>query len=254
MSAAEPPQGANSAPVGGSAAAKPQARGNHTSAAGPSQGTGAPRVVKARTNPSVPRALSTDARAKLAAYLDLLAKWNRVYNLTAIRDRAQMQSHHVDDALAVLPFLPDNAGLRLLDVGSGGGIPGIPLAIARPDWHVVLLDSNGKKVTFLTQAAIDIGLANVRAVAARIEDYAPEAKFDVVISRAFSDLSTFAQRATRLVAADGVIVAMKGALPQGEIDALPHDIEIAAAPALDVPGLDAQRHLVVMRAARGAPA
>jgi 16S rRNA (guanine527-N7)-methyltransferase len=194
--------------------------------------------------------LPLGAREKLDAYLDLLAKWNRVYNLTAIRDRRQMRSHHVADALAVLPFLPDAPGLRLLDVGSGGGIPGIPLAIARPDWRVALLDANRKKAAFLTQAAIELELPNVRAIASRIEDLASDERFDVVISRAFSDLRTFALSAAPHVADDGVIVAMKGVLPRDEIDALPKDFVITATPALDVPGLDAQRHLVVMRVVR----
>ena len=201
--------------------------------------------------PRVDPPLPADARDKLDAYLDLLAKWNRVYNLTAIRDRRQMESHHVSDALAVLPFLPDAPGLTLLDVGSGGGIPGIPLAIARPEWRIVLLDANRKKVAFLTQAAIELGLANVRAVASRIEDFAPGERFDVVISRAYSDLRTFAEAAAPHVSDHGMIVAMKGALPRDEIDALPKGILVTATPALDVPGLDARRHLVVMRAVRG---
>ncbi|HEX6138526.1 MAG TPA: 16S rRNA (guanine(527)-N(7))-methyltransferase RsmG [Casimicrobiaceae bacterium] len=199
--------------------------------------------------------LPADARERLDAYLDLLAKWNRVYNLTAIRERRHMESQHVNDALAVLPFLPDAPCSRLLDVGSGGGIPGIPLAIARPDWRVVLLDANTKKATFLTQAAIELGLANVRVVASRVEQFAPGAPFDVVISRAFSDLPTFALAASRLAAADGIIVAMKGALPADEIAALPNGVVVTATPALVVPGLDARRHLVIMRAARsGGPA
>jgi 16S rRNA (guanine527-N7)-methyltransferase len=194
-------------------------------------------------------ALPAGVPEKLSAYLDLLAKWNRVYNLTAIRDRAQMQSHHIDDALAILPHLPDARGTRVLDVGSGGGIPGIPLAIARPGWCVVLLDANGKKAAFLTQAAIELGLANVRAVASRVEDYAPDERFDIVISRAFSDLRTFAEAAAKHVDAGGIIVAMKGAFPRDEIDALPDRIEVIATPWLDVPGLDAERHLVLMRPA-----
>lgn len=204
-------------------------------------------AVSMRSAPALP----AEARAKLDAYLDLLAKWNRVYNLTAIRERRQMESHHVSDALAVLPFLPDESGLSLLDVGSGGGIPGIPLAIARPAWRVVLLDANRKKVAFLTQAVIELGLANARAVASRIEDFAPGERFDVVISRAYSDLRAFAAAAAPHVADGGMIVAMKGALPQDEIDALPQDVVVTATPALDVPGLDARRHLVVMRAVRG---
>jgi 16S rRNA (guanine527-N7)-methyltransferase len=207
----------------------------------------APRSTIAPSAPTLPDAV----RSKLAAYLDLLAKWNRVYNLTAIRERPQMESHHVEDALAVLPWLPDVSGMRLLDIGSGGGIPGIPLAIARPDCQVVLLDANGKKVTFLTQAIIELGLANASAVASRIEDYHADARFDVVIARAFSDLRSFAVAARGHVNDGGVIVAMKGALPVPEIDALPGDIAVLATPALDVPGVAAERHLVIMRPLRG---
>ena len=195
--------------------------------------------------------LPPSARSKLSAYLDLLEKWNRVYNLTAIRNRAQMHALHVDDALSVLPWLPSNPGLRLLDVGSGGGVPGIPLAIARPDASVVLLDSNGKKASFLTQAAIELHLANVRAVASRIEAFSTAERFDVVISRAFSDLRTFAMAARRHLASGGAIFAMKGALPEDEIAALPADIEVTATPALDVPGVDASRHLVIMQSKGG---
>jgi 16S rRNA (guanine527-N7)-methyltransferase len=130
-------------------------------------------------------ALPQGAQRKLDAYLDLLAKWNRTYNLTAIRERAQMVTHHLHDALAVLPWLPDAPELRLLDVGSGGGVPGIPLAVARPAWQVVLLDSNHKKVAFLTQAIIELELRNVTAVASRVEEYIADVRFDVVISRTF---------------------------------------------------------------------
>jgi len=189
-----------------------------------------------------------DAAGKFSRYLDLLLKWNRTYNLTAIRERPRMITHHVQDALAVLPFLPAKPRLRVLDVGTGGGIPGIPLAIARPDWRFVLLDANHKKVAFVTQAAIELGLSNVTAVVARVEDFVADAPFDVVISRAFSDLRSFARLALPHVASDGVIAAMKGVLARDEIDALPRDIEVVATPALHVPGLDAARHLVLMRA------
>lgn len=187
------------------------------------------------------------APAKLAAYLALLAKWNRTYNLTAIREPARMVTHHLLDALAVLPQLPQRARLRMLDVGAGGGAPGIPLAIARPDWRVVLLDSNHKKAAFLTQAAIELALPNVTAVAGRVEDYAPEAPFDVVIARAFSDLRTFAESSAQHVAPGGALFAMKGVYPNEEIADLPGDIETVAATALTVPGLAASRHLIVMR-------
>jgi 16S rRNA (guanine527-N7)-methyltransferase len=205
-----------------------------------------PRTTSIDSPPSL-APLPAAARERLSAYLDLLAKWNRVYNLTAIRDRREMETLHASDALAVLPWLPDAHALCVLDVGSGGGVPGIPLAIARPHWRVVLVDSNRKKVAFLTQAAIELGLDNARAVATRIEDFASDAPFDVVISRAYSDLRTFARNALPHVADDGIIVAMKGALPRNEIDALPDDVAVTATPSLDVPGLDAERHLVIMR-------
>jgi 16S rRNA (guanine527-N7)-methyltransferase len=194
-------------------------------------------------------ALPRQARSTLDAYLALLAKWNRTYNLTAIRDPGQMVTHHVLDALAVLPHLPATEHTRVLDVGSGGGVPGLPIAIARPGWAVVLLDSNHKKGAFLQQAAIELGLANVEVVTARVEDYAPDARFDVVISRAFSDLATFARAGARHLVPGGRLVAMKGALPRGEIAQLSGGIRVVATPSLAVPGLDAQRHLVVMEAA-----
>ncbi|MGE5666853.1 MAG: 16S rRNA (guanine(527)-N(7))-methyltransferase RsmG [Betaproteobacteria bacterium] len=206
------------------------------------------RPTRAR-EPSIasPVAPPPGAQRKLDAYLDLLVKWNKVYNLTAIRDRADMVTHHLNDALAVLSHLPGAQSLRVLDVGTGAGVPGIPIAIARPRWRVVLLDANQKKVAFLTQAVIELGLANVDAVAVRVEDYRPAAPFDVIISRAFSDLATFARGALPHLAPQGRLVAMKGAYPQDEIAQLPGEVTIVAAPALDVPGLDAQRHLIIMR-------
>lgn len=190
--------------------------------------------------------LPAHAAERLAAFLALLAKWNRTYNLTAIRDPEQMVTHHALDALAVLAQLPRDDGLRLLDIGSGGGVPGLPLAIARPSWRCVLIDASQKKAAFLQQAAIELALPNVEAVNARIEDYTPGARFDVVISRAFSDLATFARAGLRLLAPGGRLYAMKGAYPSGEIAAVPASVRTVAAPALAVPGLAAQRHLVVM--------
>jgi 16S rRNA (guanine527-N7)-methyltransferase len=191
--------------------------------------------------------LPADAPERLQRYVDLLAKWNRTYNLTAIREPERMVTHHVLDALAVLPHLPARDGLRMLDVGSGGGVPGVPLAIARPQWRVTLLDSNSKKTTFLTQAAIELGLRNVDVATARVEAFAPPAPYDVVISRAFSELADFALGAARHLAGDGVLVAMKGVHPDEELAELPPHIEAIAAPPIDVPGLEAQRHLVVLR-------
>jgi 16S rRNA (guanine527-N7)-methyltransferase len=193
--------------------------------------------------------LPTQAHEKLLGFVALLAKWNRTYNLTAIREPEQMVTHHVLDSLAVLPHLPRDDGLRLLDIGSGGGVPGLPLAIARPLWRCVLIDASQKKGAFLQQAAIELGLGNVEAVTTRVEDYALTAPFDVVISRAFSNLATFARAGQRLLASQGRLYAMKGVYPEDEIAALPASVRVVAAPALAVPGLDARRHLVVMEAA-----
>jgi len=194
-------------------------------------------------------ALPDDARAKLDAYIALLAKWNRTFNLTAIREPERMVTHHLLDALAVLPHLPQRATLRVLDVGAGGGVPGIPLAIARPGWRFTLIDASSKKATFLTQAAAELGLANVTAVAGRVEDYRPAAPFDLVVARAFADLRTFAETSLRHVADGGVLVAMKGVHPHEEIADVPPDVVVIATPSIDVPGLDAARHLVVMQRA-----
>lgn len=198
---------------------------------------------------AIGRTLGARQRAQLVAFVALLAKWNRAYNLTAIREPDAMGTHHVLDALAVLPHLPPGDRLRLLDVGSGGGVPGIPLAIARPSWQVVLLDASQKKGAFLQQATIELELANTHAVTARVEDYAPEEPFDVVISRAFSDLATFARAGARLLAPRGCLCAMKGRYPADEIAALPANVRVVATSALAVPGLDAERHLVVMEPA-----
>lgn len=191
-------------------------------------------------------ALDARQRKQLADYLALLAKWNRTYNLTAIREPARMVTHHALDSLAVLPHLPAAPSLRVLDVGSGGGLPGIPIAIARPDWRVVMVDPVHKKAAFQTQAAIELGLRNATTYASRVEDLRNEAPFDLVISRAFADLATFAQSSARHLAPHGTLVAMKGALPGEEIAAVADHYAVEAVP-LHVPGLDAERHLVFMR-------
>ena len=191
--------------------------------------------------------LSATQRAQLTAYLELLAKWNKTYNLTAIREPHRMVTHHLLDALAVAPHLPATAGLRILDVGSGGGVPGIPLAIARPDAHVALVDANLKKAAFLLQATIELGLPNVESHALRIEDYVAASPFDVVISRAFSDLTAFATAAARHLAPHGKMFAMKGVHPDEELAHLPKDFAVLESLALNVPGLDAARHLIIMQ-------
>jgi 16S rRNA (guanine527-N7)-methyltransferase len=188
--------------------------------------------------------LARGRRAQILRYLALLAKWNRTFNLTAIREPAQMVSHHVLDALAVLPALPDGT---LADVGSGAGVPGIPIAIAQPERTVTLNDANAKKVSFLRQAIIELQLRNCRVHAGRVEAWFPIEKFQVVISRAFAELARLLACCRHLVAADGVLAAMKGTDPRGEIAALDPGCDCSDVRRLRVPLLDAERHLVICR-------
>ena len=188
-------------------------------------------------------ALPEGGEAKLLAYLALLDKWNRVYNLTAVRDPERMVSHHLLDSLAAVPFFQ---GERVLDVGSGGGLPGIPLAIARPEVRVTLIDSIAKKTAFLLQAKAELGLANLAVVTGRVEDYRPDARFDVITSRAFSDLREFVALTRHLLKPGGCWLAMKGLYPNEEIAQLPPGVKVSADYELVVPGLDATRHLIVL--------
>lgn len=191
-------------------------------------------------------ALADAQVATLERYLDLLEKWNRVYNLTAIRERERMVTHHLLDSLAVLPHL---RGSRVLDVGSGAGLPGIPIAVASPALQVTLLESNHKKSAFLTQAVAELQLGNVQVVMERVESWRPEARFDTIVSRAFAELGEFVSLAGRLLAPQGVLVAMKGVHPFEEIERLPTAFRVQEVVRLRVPGLDAERHLVLMGAA-----
>jgi 16S rRNA (guanine527-N7)-methyltransferase len=193
--------------------------------------------------------LETTAQGKLLAYVALLAKWNRTYNLTAIRDPIQMVTHHVLDSLAVVPHLPRVVSLRLIDIGSGAGLPGIPIAVARPLWRVALLDSSRKKTAFLRQAVAELPLDNVEVVVQRAEDYDPEPRFDVAISRAYADLSRFAKVARRLTRSGGSWIAMKGTDPASELADLPSDVRRLGVRKLDIPGLVGERHIVGMQAA-----
>lgn len=186
-------------------------------------------------------AIGEGARRKLANYLALVDKWNRVYNLTAVRDVAAMVPQHVLDSLAVVPHIN---GRTLLDVGSGAGLPGIPLALALPETRVVLLEANHKKSAFLTQAMIELGLDNIQVVNARVEHLPSDDGYDVVISRAFSDLAEFAGSAGRLVAPGGVLAAMKGVYPFEEVAQLPPAWRVESSVSIRVPGLDAERHLL----------
>jgi 16S rRNA (guanine527-N7)-methyltransferase len=188
-------------------------------------------------------ALPDGAEAKLLAYLALLDKWNRVYNLTAVRDAERMVSHHLLDSLAAVPYFHGEA---VLDVGSGGGLPGIPLAIARPEVRVTLIDSIAKKTAFLLQVKAELGLKNLQVITGRVEDFRPEAGFDVVTSRAFSDLREFITLTRHLLNPGGRWLAMKGLYPHEEIALLPAGVKVSADHALRVPGLEASRHLIVL--------
>ncbi|HEV8097440.1 MAG TPA: 16S rRNA (guanine(527)-N(7))-methyltransferase RsmG [Burkholderiales bacterium] len=189
-------------------------------------------------------ALPDSARGKLVAYLELLAKWNRTFNLTAIRDPLQMVSHHVLDSLAVLGELP--AG-RLADIGSGAGLPGIPIAIAEPERPVVLLEASEKKGSFLRQAVIELGLANSAVHIGRAEAWRPIEQFAVVISRAFAELVEFITCCRHLVAEGGVLAAMKAGHPHEELARAASDCDCSDVRRLAVPLLDAERHLVLCR-------
>lgn len=194
-------------------------------------------------------ALPPSGRDTLLAFAALLEKWNRTYNLTAIRDPMKMVSHHLLDSLAVLPHLPMPDRGRLADVGSGGGLPGIVLAIARPEWRVTLNDSSTKKTTFLRQAAIELGLANASVHAGRAEDWQPAERFAVVISRGFAELADFVTVCRHLVAPGGVLAAMKGVYPNDELARTPENARCDQVVRLEVPLLEGERHLVLCRAA-----
>ncbi len=179
---------------------------------------------------------------QLLAFAALLGKWNKVYNLTALRDETLVISHHLLDSLSVLPHL--GAARRLADIGSGGGLPGIPLAIVRPEMQVALVESNQKKASFLTQAKIELGLANIEVHCVRVEDWQPAEKCDVVISRAFSDLAEFVRLSGHLLVEGGALLAMKGVHPYEEIAQLPAGWRVAEVTPLEVPGVEGARHLV----------
>ncbi|KPC52187.1 16S rRNA (guanine(527)-N(7))-methyltransferase RsmG [Amantichitinum ursilacus] len=191
--------------------------------------------------------LDEQQQQRLLAYVGLLEKWNKTYSLTAIREPARMVPHHLLDSLAPLAHLDAPAGTRLLDVGSGFGTPGIPMAIARPDWQWVLLDSNHKKTTFLRQAILELQLPNVTVVSERVESYRPEAPFNVITSRAFAELGEFIKLTRHLLADGGYWAALKGVYPYEEIAQLPKDVAATDVITLKVPGVDAERCLVMIK-------
>jgi 16S rRNA (guanine527-N7)-methyltransferase len=192
--------------------------------------------------------LSAAQLGKLLDYLALLSKWNAVYNLTAIRDPRQMLIQHILDSLSIVPHLATRDVSSVLDVGSGGGLPGIVLAIVLPDWTVTVNDIVHKKTAFQAQAKAELGLANLSVVTGRVETLQPgaevPAKFDVIVSRAFAELADFVTLARHLVADKGAIWAMKGVRPDAEIERLPAGAHVEQIIRLKVPSLDAERHLI----------
>ena len=191
--------------------------------------------------------LPHDAPEALARYLELIAKWNRVHNLTAVRETEQMVVLHVLDSLSLLPHLE---GVKtLLDVGSGPGLPGIPVAIARPEIAVTLLDASHKKAAFLEQARVELALANVSVACERVEAWKTDRRFDAVVSRAFADLVDFVDQAQHLVAPGGTLIAMKGVHPFEELARVPATHRVSRVLEISVPSLEAKRHLVFLEAA-----
>jgi len=191
--------------------------------------------------------LPAGATQRMEQHLQLVEKWNRVHNLTAVREAAQMVVIHVLDSLTLLPHL--GGAKRVVDVGTGAGFPGIPLAIARPEVSFTLLDSSHKKCSFLEQVRAELGLKNVQVVCERVEQWKPQAPFDAVVSRAFAELSDFVTQSKHLAAPGARFLAMKGVYPFEEIARMPSTHRVAQVVELAVPTLDAKRHLVLLEAA-----
>jgi len=193
-------------------------------------------------------ALGEAQTEQLAAYARLLARWNATHNLTAIRSGEQMLTHHLLDSLSLVPHfirVTNGRAARVLDVGSGGGLPGIVLAVAAPQAQLTLVDAVQKKCAFLTQARLELRLGNVEVVHARVDEMRMP-PFDVIVSRALATLAQFVEWTRHLLKAGGCWLAMKGRLPADELAALPSDVRASVVP-LSVPGLDEQRHLIGMR-------
>lgn len=206
------------------------------------------RHAEELTQGAVTLGVALDARQHelLMGYLALLIKWNKAYNLTAVRNPDEMVSRHLLDSLSVVPFVAER-GNDWLDVGSGGGMPGVPLAILFPERRFTLLDSNGKKTRFLTQVKLELGLDNLGVVNARVEAFRPEQPFAGIVSRAFSALEDFANWTRHLGDRDTHWLAMKGLRPDDELARMPEDFKVEAEHTLAVPGCQGQRHLLILR-------
>lgn len=181
---------------------------------------------------------------KLIEYVMLLHKWNQIHNLTSIREPLQMLSKHIIDSLSIGPYLQ---GPSILDVGTGAGLPGIPLAMTHPHYHFVLLDSNGKKTRFLTHVLQTLLIPNIDIILMRVEKYHPENCFNSIVSRAFSHLNEFLQKTKHLCCENGIFLAMKGQYPIKEINALEPYFKLIDTKSLQIMGLDEQRHLLILK-------
>jgi 16S rRNA (guanine527-N7)-methyltransferase len=186
--------------------------------------------------------VSRETQEKLLLYMALLHKWNKVYNLTAVREPSEMVTLHLLDSLSVSPFIKAR---NLLDVGSGAGLPGIVMAIIKPDLQVTTIDTVQKKAIFMRQVKGELGLENLDVVHARVESYQPKQKFEMIISRAFSELTLFLKLTKHLLAENGAWLAMKGQMPNAELEIL--DVKSKKIIQLNVAGLQAERHLVVLK-------
>ncbi|AYA66382.1 16S rRNA (guanine(527)-N(7))-methyltransferase RsmG [Alteromonas sp. RKMC-009] len=188
--------------------------------------------------------ITTEQADKLTGYVQRIDKWNKAYNLTSVRDPEQMMVKHILDSLAVTRFV---SGKRVIDVGTGPGLPGMPLAIMLPDIEFKLLDSLGKRVRFMKQCAFELGLTNVTPVHSRVEEHEPAQPYDIVLSRAFASLKDMLHWCQHLVDSSGVFFALKGQFPQSEIDEVSDHFQIGSVEALSVPDLTGERHLVTIR-------
>lgn len=188
--------------------------------------------------------ISQEQQEQLVGFIELLNKWNKAYNLTSVRDPLQMLVKHIVDSLVVSPHL---IGQRFIDVGTGPGLPGIPLAIANPDSHFVLLDSLGKRIRFLNQVKTTLKLNNITLVQSRVEDYAPELPLDGVISRAFASIEDMVNWCSHLIEPKSRFYALKGLYPKEEIAALDDSVKVSDVHTLSVPELTGERHLVILQ-------
>ena len=188
--------------------------------------------------------LDEKQHSKLIKYVELLTKWNKIYNLTAVRKPEQMVTRHLLDSLSICPYL---RGKSILDVGTGAGLPGIPLAIVFPERQFTLLDSNNKKTRFVVQAVSELELSNVDVVQSRVEEHKPDASFDTIITRAYSAIGGMVKQTSHLMANDGVFLAMKGVNPVAEIDELPSNYIVNQSIEIKVPGIEEERHLLEIK-------